>query len=229
MKLSRKCGAIKKDFGKFLKSARLESDRTLFDNGYVLRVSPQTVFLWEAGFSFPRSIVTLKKLAMMYEDVPGFLKDAVSKSGIGPSFSEWKHFEKDVYSGGGKLVSGIRPNYESADERDSEYKRAFGRYMLRERHGRGITPTAMARAFGTSVQSYCAWENGSAWPQEAMVLVLMDRLYGNTFDVLFGLCKKNGIHLSLSEKKDVLRRSRMFEGTSRCERGNGRFRELDWR
>jgi hypothetical protein len=44
--------------------------------------------------------------------------------------------------------------------------------------------------------------------------------------VLFGLCSENGIHLSMTEKKDVLKRMKMFDGTHRCEPGKGRFRKL---
>jgi len=226
MKLSEKSRVIKVDFGKFLKESRLESDRSVFDNGYILAVNPQTVWCWEQGNSFPGSIVRIKKLALMYSDTPYFLKDIIERNGIKPSRSEWKDFEKEVYSGGGGLVSGIRPEYVSKDARDLEYKKAFGKYMMRERYNRGITVAAMARALKVNYHTYCAWENGSAWPQEVMVLAMLDKLYSNTFDVLFGLCDENGIHLSMTEKKDVLKRMRMFDGTHRCEPGKGRFRKL---
>ena len=122
-------------------------------------------------------------------------------------------------------MSGVSPNYVSKDKRDSEYKRAFGKYLIKERYGREITFVAMARALGINRNTYCAWENGSAWPQEVMTLAILDRLYGNTFDVLFDLCEKNGIKLSMAESKDVLKKIKVFEGTKRGQRGNGWFRE----
>jgi hypothetical protein len=42
---------------------------------------------------------------------------------------------------------------------------------------------------------------------------MLDRLYGDTLDVIFGICADYGIHLKHTEKRDVISRLKKFEGT----------------
>lgn len=201
-------------------------DMSVYDLGYVLGKNPQTVWYWERGRSFPASIVLLKKLEVLYRETPHVLKDIAKRAEIQPTAEEWSRFEKEVYEKTGDLFhSRQNPFYESKDQRDMEYKEAFGEYLMRERMKREIRHGALANALGVSRNAYCQWEDGITFPQDAMVLVLLDKLYGNTFDVLFGLCRENGISLKDGEKRDVLRKMREVERVGRWARGKGSISE----
>ena len=54
-----------------------------------------------------------------------------------------------------------------------------------------------------------------------VMLSMLDGLYGNLFDVVFGLCKKDGIHLERSEVRKVLEAKSALGGRRRWSRGKG--------
>ena len=223
MRCDEKGQKMKSYFGDFLLESRRMMDMSVYDMGYALGISHATVWCWEKGLSFPKSIVLLKKLALVFEEIPALMKNLVVMTGIAPSKSEWTNFEKKVLCEQGTLISGISPIYSSRDRRDTDYKRAFGNYLRRERQKREISFIVMAEAFNVTRQTYCLWEVGSAFPQDVMVLAYLNKLYGNLFDVLFGLCKKEGIHLSFDEKRFVLQRLSEFDNTGRWDSGKSQF------
>lgn len=224
MKMGRSSFMMKRRFGRFLKSNRLQAGWSVYDVGYMLKKTHATAHYWEEGFSFPASIVLLKKLCLLYGGIPETIKNIASDILSKVTCKDWKEFLKTIDEG--HFVPPINDklacNYGSVDGRDSEYKIAFGSYLRRERLDRKISASALARAFGVYPSNYTAWEAGSTFPQDVMVLVLLDKLYGNTFDVIFGLCKKNGIHLSHEETKAVLERKSEFAGTKRWDDGKSK-------
>ena len=221
MKISEKSKAVKNLFGSFLKDSRLAANRSVYDVGYILGTSHATVWEWERGRSFPCSIVLMKKLCLVYRDVVGTLRSLVAQSGIAPTRKEWYDFETMIFSArvGDPMKAKLKCRYKPKDKRDKIYKLAFGRYLRKSRLDLGIGMTAMASAFGKSTSSLAQWESGTSLPQNVMVLALYDKLFGDTFDVLFGLCRENAIHLDRGEKKEVLTRLEVFEDTKRWDLG----------
>ena len=46
-----------------------------------------------------------------------------------------------------------------------------------------------------------------AFPQDVVTLAMLDKLHGDTLDVIFGLCPQNGIHLTPVERNGVIARA----------------------
>lgn len=227
VKIGNKSCKVKKYFGSYLADCRKSVGLSNYDIAYILDVCHLTPWNWEHGVSFPQSIILLKKLGMIYGELPYWLKDIIRMGAIKPSRLEWKRFEEIAYSGDGNgLPSCGTQNYRSIDMRDNIYKKAFGKYLMNERCERGIGVGSIAEALGVGYHRYLQWEYGSNFPQEVMTLIYLDKFYGNTFDVLFGLCKKNGIHLDRIEKLSVLRKLEEFENTGIGD--SGKPQPSDW-
>lgn len=176
-----------------------------YDLGYILGVSHSIVWYWEHGLSFPHSVVLLKRLGIVFPSFPGMLKEL--SQDIVPE-RRYREFTS-VISCPGRVFSHVEdwqlPVRFHKDERDTIYKRAFGSYLRRERLSMGLSQTVLADGLGTSPSTVCQWESG-IFPRNASVLSILDRLYGNLFDVLFGLCRENGIHLKARERRDIVGR-----------------------
>ena len=77
----------------------------------------------------------------------------------------------------------------------------------------------MAQALDVYPSGYMRWEAGSSFPSSPRVLMLLDKLYGDTIKVIFGMCKENGIQLAREEVREVMSRLSEFENTSMWEHG----------
>ena len=214
MQLDEKSRAVRVRFGGFLKDNRLQHEWGLYEVGYILRASNTSVWGWERGSFFPASIILLKKLALIYRQTPYVLKDIVAAADIRPSVREQDQFLKTVYSSPPLQYSckkDLKCCYEAKDERDTEYKTAFGKYLRNERKLRGIQATCLAKGLGVKSAHIVRWESGGCFPRSIMTLAQLDLLFGDTFDVLFGLCQEKGIHLTFEEKRDVFERMKRYE------------------
>jgi len=205
---------IKQAFGQELQKQRLEHDISPYDLAYVLGISHATIYGWECGDAFPGSIIRLKRLAVLFRDVPKLVQNMFDLKGIAPSRREWDKFLRGIYRGRKThqqktvLVCG----YQAADSRDDQYRIAFGNYLRKERLSRDLTGMSIAEGFGITHACYFRWESGSSFPKEPRTLMMLDKLYGNTVSTIFGLCKNNGIHLEAGEVRNLLDRMKEFDG-----------------
>jgi transcriptional regulator with XRE-family HTH domain len=225
MKVGKRFQKFKKMFGEFLEENRRALGLSNYDVGYTLGVSHMTCYDWEKGDSFPSSIVRLKKLHLLFENLPEVLVHLFHLTGIAPTSYEWQAFKRRM-KGKCRRSSSLKTNlnlsYKAVDSRDDECRVAFGSYLRKERLDRGIQASHLARALGVSPSLYFRWESGSGFPQNPRIIMLLDRFYGNVIKVLFGLCKEGGIHLSQIEIRDVMTRFSEFENTSMWETGKSK-------
>lgn len=215
MKMGESSLVVKKKFGSFLRMNRLKEDWSVYDVGRMIGTTQATVWCWEKGMSFPASIVKLKKLCLLYPDTSKKVKELVGDVG---GIARWRQFKADIDCS--SLSNCEYPGrntcfYVTRDTRDMKYKIAFGDYLKRERRGMGVSVSSLAKALNVFHSNVTMWEAGTIFPQSLVVLSLLDRMYGNLFDVLFGLCKKHGIHLEKKEIRQVLVERDRVEGCSR--------------
>jgi len=220
MKIESGALRLKGLFGEYLKRSRLEQDWSIYDVAYMVDANHASVNYWETGYCFPASIVRLKKLALLYKGLPYRLINISREYVENLGKIKWDRFLCKLDDGifVPPIKEELRCCYAPVDRRDKTYKKAFGRYLREERLNAQIGGSALARALGVGSSNYFQWESGTNFPQEMTVLALLDKLYGNTFHMLFGLCKENGIHLSEREEKGVLKRKERFAYTVRWDR-----------
>ena len=84
---------VKKKFGSFLRMSRLKEDWSVYDVGRMVGITQTTVWSWEKGKSFPASIIKLKKLCVLYPDIPETVKGLIS--GVG-GIARWRQFAADI-------------------------------------------------------------------------------------------------------------------------------------
>jgi transcriptional regulator with XRE-family HTH domain len=70
MKLRERDWRIRQRFGEYLAEARQDYGMNLYDAGYVLGVTHQTVWMWEQGSTFPKSLRILQRLNVWLENRP---------------------------------------------------------------------------------------------------------------------------------------------------------------
>jgi len=194
-------------FGRFLKKRRERLDASVYDLGYVLGTSFGTVWCWETGQSFPGDILKLKRLALIYPEVHKELKRIFQLPDVAPDKKQWKKFLMSLSTLHAFTVKDeLLKRGASKDKRYDKYKRAFGDYLRAERLERGITGSSMARGLGVTGPTYFQWEAGVTFPSEITALIMLDKLHGDTLEVIFGLCPEHNIQLTPVEENKVMAR-----------------------
>lgn len=203
---------FKKEFGKFLASERKLLGVTQTDLGYIL--NSRTIHTWEQGRRFPREMMTLKKIFALFKDTPYMMAELFNSRGIAPTEKEWDNFRRIVeapHTGNisltSKDLSERNHAYSFKDDRESECRKIFGEYLRASRLKHGITGLQLSKAlgkFGNSTVSL--WEAGDFFPSDVKDIALLDKLFGDTIKVIFGLCQKYGVKLTSEEIKELATR-----------------------
>ena len=80
--------------GEFLRNSRKEANITKMELAYILDVRSQiSIYGWEDGNSFPRSIILIKKLSFLFPGFAGATKEILNSRGVRPSVSEMYDFD----------------------------------------------------------------------------------------------------------------------------------------
>lgn len=210
MRLTPDCYKFKEEFGKYLRQERkflgLGTSRDL---SYILGMSEASAGHWERGYVFPRSTIVLKKLNLLFNNTPDVINELFTRDGIKPTKKEWDIFRKTAELNQnhhciGKTVFDKESNYTFSDSRENECRKAFGRYLSEKRLKMGLSSVSLSYAFGKKYTAYYNWESGISFPDSVKDLILLDKLFGDTIKVMFGLCEKYGVKLLKLEKQEVL-------------------------
>jgi transcriptional regulator with XRE-family HTH domain len=223
MKMREQSWNARNHFGSFLREKRDSLSMSLSDMGYVLNLNYGTVWNWEIGGSFPANIIRLKQLALVYPGVHDEMKRIFQLPDVKPTDEQWDNLVSRLSTTGPIDRAALSVRGFHADTRIDSYKKAFGKYLRERRLDSGYTARGLARGMGLSSGTTCLqWEAGLNFPQDIVCLIMLDRLYGDTLDVIFGICADYGIHLKHTEKRDVLSRLKKFEGTKMNDAGKPR-------
>jgi len=223
MKMSQQSWNARKHFGEFLQEQRAKTPLSLYDLGYVLDLNYGTPWEWEKGTAFPGNILRLKQLALVYPGVYEELRRIFQMPGVAPSKAEWDEFVSSLKMDSRVKMKELPVRRRHSDVRVDRYKRAFGDYLRENRMECGYTARSLAHGLGLVQGSACIkWEAGLCFPQEITHLIMLDRLYGDALEVIFGICPERGIHLRHGEKKAVLGRLGEFKGASYRHKGKPR-------
>jgi len=217
--MNRKSKVARRRLGKAVRELRKREDLSQMELTYVLDLgSIARVSYWESGRCFPRSIIVLKKLEFLFSGFGDVVREVVDSHGVKPNKKEWMNFIGTVSTKWSVDSAPQNRNkfYNHVDARDAVYRKAFGRYLREARTSRSITAASLGRAFGCVHTTWSQWEAGINFPSDILVLGLINRLFGDTFDVVFSVCDKARIRLQKKEKQSVLRRLKNIQET----RGN---------
>jgi transcriptional regulator with XRE-family HTH domain len=214
MRLSPDCYKFKEEFGKYLRSEREFSGLSSYrDLSYVLGLSEASAGHWERGWVFPRSTIVLKKINLLFNNTPDVINELFTRDGIKPTQKELDTFRKTAEENKNhtSIIPLTKLNKETtivySDSRENECRKAFGKYLTEKRLRMGISAVSLCKALGKkSVVAVHFWENGTSFPSDVKDLILLDKLFGDTIKVMFGLCEKYGVKLLKLEKQEVLSR-----------------------
>jgi transcriptional regulator with XRE-family HTH domain len=222
MKRDKRSDKIKSLFGNFLREERKFRGLSLHEVGYVFNQHHSTFGQWEVGVNFPRSVVAIKKVHLLFPDTPKILTRIFDTSGVKPTKRDWTKFKKIIKGNKEKTFhrcsGGDKSRYQFKDSREIGCRMAFGAYLRRERLSRGLSAKTLAKACNLEYDNYMKIER-CGLINDVKTILLLDRFYGNTLKVLFGLCAENGIHLSPIEKREFVSKLSEFENSGIHNRG----------
>jgi len=216
----------RREFGLELKRMQKQSGLSHFDIAYALDINQGTLFSWMTGDHFPQSIFMLKKLHFLFSDSHDIIVDILGRRRIALSDGEWAKFQKKINCGN-KIytckddVSGY-PGYKHTYLCDDQYRYFFGQYLRKSRIEHGITIQNLSDAIGVKTGRYFRWEKGVSFPRDIFLVGYFDRLYGNAFNIVFGICPEYGLDLSKEEKKKITCRVR------ECRKSSSHNKSIGW-
>jgi len=195
-------------FGKWLTAAREREEITRLDAAYLVGVCHQTFYNWERGYSFPQTLLFLKRLECIFRNTSLAIKGITCHKKVLPNVDETRRaiqWAEQLRSRRIHKLKGSKPDvYTHRSKQSDKYCQAFGKYLRKARIKRKLCRRALAYIVGLKCDNTIHnWEAGYAFPRNIVVLGLLNAIFGNTLDIMFNLCPKNGIDLSKSEKRDM--------------------------
>ena len=214
MQISNKYKALKQKFGQEMKKDRLKKKLSSTDAAYILGIGQSVYWAWETGKTFPGDIIRLQKLKVLFPNVQNNMNVLIA--GLIASIPKNKLKEIISIKPTGRQI--YVPTYNRyyikvKEERDKKYKKEFGKYLRSKRIKMGLSAYQISSLLNMAVGSYSAWEAGKAFPSDLKALAILDKLYGNVIEVMFGTCKKEGIRIRRKEIEKVLKRKHKFDNT----------------
>ena len=220
MHVQTKYHKLKSEFGAFLRQERIKANLSPYDLAYILGTCHAMPYYWESGQCFPRSIILLQKLRVLFPRTPQVVSGILKKLSSHISPQRWKRMRRELKNKRGYSSSVLcKCPVPSKDIRYDRYLAAFGKYLGENRKQRGVNRSTISKALGVEYYTYTAWEAGHQFPSNMDALAILNRLYGDTVLVMFGICKNKDIHISREEVREVINRRQQFRGSKIWEKG----------